>query len=1314
MFSSETATVDNSIGRLLPDQQEQEPAEAAHEALEKMSIGSSTTEDVKDERSPSPKQGDKQVVAVHMAQSAQNPESLNFLQDRLTEKPFTSQSFPVSDTKWTPSALAAPRGMRPVDIGVELESTESNPAPRLESALYMTLRDASSPEIDTDISRTSSTIILRGEHPKNDRASSEIDDKTVRLKVKRLHSIFELLDTESNYTDDLDLLVNVFFVELQSVPYFCENPQRLRTVVRNANQLLDLHREMTAKLRSIVEGATSDDAPNDSADHAVVECANTIASLAPQFKVYNQFCARHKEALAHIDAAESRTGEWEMFRQRSAEAANRYLAKSSTGETLSASAPSPRVLTQRRLLFRDFFIKPIQRVCLYPIILQTIQKNSPNVGQEELARAIDLMRKVTLDVDSASKQRESALLTEMIGSRLEMSGNLDVLHHHPTQAPLSTPLPIKYYGCFLFADFLLIVKVRRNHMFTARYWFPLAEARLERSSAHESYLPHSFRLTVRGHFFEFIALTAKECQLWLNALEEVMKENPSRTRRLNGADVLYPCNLSSDGSASAQDGEDPLVAFFGNRASVPDTQAARGRSTTASSHGEILLRHKSPPRRAAIDRGMLFSDACISARTSFDNDGVLSHAMPAAPSSLGSTMGAIVNLSRLSGSETVSLKLPSRAVPSDGTTPTQTPHISPVLISTEASPVESPIATAPSSPTLRPSFFFPDDGAEPQGRGFRRRMRDSFSRRSSVQLDANDIIAIRDQAAAQSLSRRGSQVGLDTRAVQVNELGQTVQGPGPLTVDTSSVSSVTNTPRATNSFAHTMRNPKKWFSPTTPRPSSATDESDPWLAGDTVPSGTLKRSSSLNWSALRAKNWSTISLKSLATRGASVELERPMPDLESRPPTALLSDASRSSSALSNHADMVSPGSSRAPSPKRKFALRFLQLGALYAFVLQRGGARITAVCRSNYETVKEKGINVISEKYGSHMNWRPDQVVRSPEEVKDTKFDYVVCAFKAVPDMRPSSETIRPFLEKNLSLKPSKLPMVVLIQNGVDIENELHDSLVKCDQPLASGVVGGVTWVGATLLGEGTRIEHGLMEKLKIGLYPPPLDEELPKDIAAEFDQLVSLFAKGDSDVEGSNDIVGVRWSKVLWNISWGGLSTLARQPVAALLQAETLPYTCGVVHGIMLELIAIARAHGISEKRLPASTVDHVYNLTMKSTYVKVRTSRDPDHFVETKPGTYLPFDFKPSILVDLERERPMELQTIFGTLLQRAREANVDTPRLDTIVAALMPSQIAFVCKSKGVENKFGPESDDGNKIYDANPALNKTGGAPVLDP
>lgn len=68
--------------------------------------------------------------------------------------------------------------------------------------------------------------------------------------------------------------------------------------------------------------------------------------------------------------------------------------------------------------------------------------------------------------------------------------------------------------------------------------------------------------------------------------------------------------------------------------------------------------------------------------------------------------------------------------------------------------------------------------------------------------------------------------------------------------------------------------------------------------------------------------------------------------------------------------------------------LGFGGVGALYAYVLQKGGASITAVCRSNYETVKEKGIDVVSEKYGTHRQWRPDHVVRSPEEVRDVPFD--------------------------------------------------------------------------------------------------------------------------------------------------------------------------------------------------------------------------------------------------------------------------------------------------------------------------------------
>lgn len=68
--------------------------------------------------------------------------------------------------------------------------------------------------------------------------------------------------------------------------------------------------------------------------------------------------------------------------------------------------------------------------------------------------------------------------------------------------------------------------------------------------------------------------------------------------------------------------------------------------------------------------------------------------------------------------------------------------------------------------------------------------------------------------------------------------------------------------------------------------------------------------------------------------------------------------------------------------------LGFGGVGALYAFVLHQAGANITAVCRSNYETVKEHGINIVSEKYGTFLNWHPEHVVRSADDIKDTNFD--------------------------------------------------------------------------------------------------------------------------------------------------------------------------------------------------------------------------------------------------------------------------------------------------------------------------------------
>lgn len=53
-----------------------------------------------------------------------------------------------------------------------------------------------------------------------------------------------------------------------------------------------------------------------------------------------------------------------------------------------------------------------------------------------------------------------------------------------------------------------------------------------------------------------------------------------------------------------------------------------------------------------------------------------------------------------------------------------------------------------------------------------------------------------------------------------------------------------------------------------------------------------------------------------------------------------------------------------------------------------------------------------------------------------------------------------------------------------------------------------------------------------------------------------------------------------------------------------------------------------------------------------------------------------FKPSMLLDVEANRPCELEVIVGALLDRARAKGVETPRLDLIYASLKPYQVGAV--------------------------------------
>lgn len=543
------------------------------------------------------------------------------------------------------------------------------------------------------------------------------DEQQTQSRIRRYHALLELVETEQSYARDLSVLVHVYMEFLPLQQFFEHQPARLEVVMRNAPELARLHAEVAADLEGIllehdiaVGEATNfnDKAMSSGLDAAVAQVGQYFASMSSNFSRYQDFCARHSEALALIKEAEKRhNGEdfaaferlcWNVLRSRPTSSRNSSTtdlslrgsrsgsstpggASVATVSTISAATTSrptgattslspltpviPDVSTfdtvssnssQRgsgRLTFADLLIKPIQRLCLYPLVIHTLLKHTApgEPGHEELQAALVTVRQAADDVDEASRNREHFLLAELVASRIEpnavithplissfgnvkLSGTLDVLYHHQHTTPLTAPLRFRFLGLFLYQQGLLVVKVRKSGGYEPCHWFPLSKAQLSSVEEDEGVLPHAFRLTVDGqHHFEMAASSSRERALWVEILASTIEVNSTGPSESASA-TPYPSSLycsqmmpSTSTPASEVEQTDPLSQFL--------TQQSA--SATSS---EVLVRYASLAQRAVVDKGMIFSEAVISARAITHKDGTFTPGGSITKSSANTTPGS--------------------------------------------------------------------------------------------------------------------------------------------------------------------------------------------------------------------------------------------------------------------------------------------------------------------------------------------------------------------------------------------------------------------------------------------------------------------------------------------------------------------------------------------------------------------------------------------------------------------------------------------------------------------------------------------------
>lgn len=316
-------------------------------------------------------------------------------------------------------------------------------------------------------------------------------------------------------------------------------------------------------------------------------------------------------------------------------------------------------------------------------------------------------------------------------------------------------------------------------------------------------------------------------------------------------------------------------------------------------------------------------------------------------------------------------------------------------------------------------------------------------------------------------------------------------------------------------------------------------------------------------------------------------------------------------------------------------------IGAFYASRLALvPGLSVSVICRSNYKAVKANGFQITSPQYGDYT-FVPTNTFANPDEARNsnTQWDYIIVSTKALPDVSDDSEILEGLVGKNTA--------IVLIQNGLGVES-----------PYAKRFPGAVICSAVTIATcaqpSHGHIKHNRWTRINSGPYLPHLDTSTARasdasavDKNAAF--IAALLEGGIKDASAYTHakLQLVRWHKIAINASMNPSSvlTLGSSNHAMSNDPELQRHLKGVMHEIL------DTAPKVLGQPMPEdfATPEAIIRSTQRNT-----------------SGS------KPSMAMDWEQGKRMEIEVILGNPIRIARERGFEMPRLQTLYALVRMAQ------------------------------------------
>ncbi len=295
-------------------------------------------------------------------------------------------------------------------------------------------------------------------------------------------------------------------------------------------------------------------------------------------------------------------------------------------------------------------------------------------------------------------------------------------------------------------------------------------------------------------------------------------------------------------------------------------------------------------------------------------------------------------------------------------------------------------------------------------------------------------------------------------------------------------------------------------------------------------------------------------------------------------------------------------------------------VGAYYGARLADLGHRVNFLARSDYKTIKEKGLTVLSPRGDIHLD--------SPfiyNDVTDIPpADVVLVALKTTGN-KNLKEQIAPLVHKGTAL--------LVLQNGLGMEEEFKSWFP--DNP----VIGGMCFICSRKKTPGV-IEHQDKGAITLG--------SLDRANDGLRDEIGTHFERASVPVTLIDDLHEARWRKLLWNIPYNGLAVALDSNTGEIMNT---PSSVDMVRMLMKEVLEGAAACGCSIEKEAMEKMLH---------FTKVMTP------------------YEPSMKLDYLAKRPMEIEYMYDRPISEAAGAGYEMR-----ATRMLRDQLAFI-QGKYVKN------------------------------